>query len=323
MSFSESEPRRWQFSLRSLFVATTLAALFAAWAANPLLFWPAYQIASCILPFVLLAILCLVVMNVQPLGRWHVFFSLLFGATCALAFYLYLWDHPASYVESLWRLTLRLAWTGYAPLPCWVVAFFMWRVLDRTGRDFEPRHVRTAALTTLLVGITLLGVIRWSLVISLLMEPGTTLRFEWDDFAPGLAIAGGLAAAFPWIKLLRGYARRLHPGNGPADSVAKVLLAGSIALAAFSWLAMAWFFAFKSTTPPRGLAEGLGALLYDHFSKAIPFWIQCGAAGLFVAGFCLELYRDRWHPRLTAASAVHGCIYWAVVLIHPRLLLPD
>jgi hypothetical protein len=309
-----STTRRWQFSLKTLFVVTTLAAVAAAWAVNPMPFLVAIVAASRILPFALIVILCQVIFATRPLRLRSAAVAIVAGATLSL-----LVPHrggPATSICGiLWRVVHSGDWAAYALLSCWFLAWLMWRVLARTPRDFTVGQTRRAAIATLVVVLAPLDAI---LFVSGLSTGA--VRIVGPDVAPRcLAIVGGVAAILPWIKLLRGHSRRLNPGYGRADTVSKVLLASSIGVAALSWVTMAAFFACRTTTPPATLGECLGLMIYDHMATAIPLWIQCGATGLFVAGFLLEVYRDRWHPRLTAIGGLHLGWYWVTAFLWPEL----
>ena len=310
-----STTRRWQFSLKTLFVVTTLAAVAAAWAVNPTPFLVALVAASRILPFVLIVILCQVIFATRPL-RWRsAAVAIVAGATLWL-----LVPHRGGSSTSicgiLWRIVHSGDWAAYALLTCWWLAWLMWRVLARTPRDFTVEQTRRAAVATLLVELALLNAI---LFVSCLSTGA--VRIVGPDVAPRcLAIVGGAAAVLPWIKLLRSHARRLNPGYGLADTVSKVLLASSIGVAALSWVTMAAYCACRTTTPPATLGECLGLMIYDHMATAIPLWIQCGATGLLVAGLLLEVYRDRWHPRVTAIGGLHFGWYWVTAFSWPELL---
>src|SRR5687767_13139626 len=79
-----STTRRWQFSLKTLFVVTTLAAVIVAWAVNPAPFLVALVTASRILPFVLIVILCQVIIATGPLTRWNAVAAIVTGAMVSL-----------------------------------------------------------------------------------------------------------------------------------------------------------------------------------------------------------------------------------------------
>ena len=310
-----SKTRRWQFSLRTLFVVTTLAAVAAAWAVNPTPFLVALVVASRILPFVLIVILCQVIVASGPLKWWNALGAIVVGAT--------LWQlvphrggASTSISKVLWNIVHSGDWAAYALSSCWLLAWLMWRVLARTPRDFTVGQTRRAAIATLVVALALLDAM---LLVSSLSTGA--VRIVGPDVAPlCLAIVGGAAGVLPWIKLLRSHAHRLNPCYGRADTVSKVLLASSLGVAALSWVTMAAYFACRTTPPPATLGECLGLMIYDHMATAIPLWIQCGATGLLVAGLLLELYRDRWHPRLTAIGGLHFGWYWVTAFLWPELI---
>lgn len=315
-----SNTRRWQFSLKTLFVVTTLAAVVAAWAVNPMLFWPAYVAASRTLPFVLVVILCLILFRDQPLAGQHAVAAICTGGLLSLLFWWIGRSAVSAFGTALWYVFKGQLWTMFAPLPGWFLAWLLWRVLRRTPQDFSVQHTRQAALASLLVGVPLLGATRWLWVANFSLAPGEMRTVGFDDAALCLAVVGGLVCTIPWIKLLRRHARRLRPGYGPADTVAKLLLVSSMSLAAFSWLAMVLFCALGVMSPPGATDGGIGAAIFHELTRLIPVWIQCGGTILFLAGFLLELYRDRWHPRLTAGGGTHFGLYWLTVVIWPELL---
>jgi hypothetical protein len=197
----------------------------------------------------------------------------------------------------------------------WVTAWVMWRVLRRTPDDFTPREVRYAASMSLIIGSC---VAIFVIALTAAIHRDFPSPYKYQQPLIMVTTVGGLVAAAPWIKLLRGHARRLQGGHQAWDTVSKLLLGLGIGFAAFSWLtAGLWYLPPGLLVRPDDPVRGLGLAIILIFLYTQPQWI---GVALFVAGLVLELYRDRWHPRLTVLGCAYFVPFWLFVAVEPSIL---
>jgi hypothetical protein len=202
-------------------------------------------------------------------------------------------------------------------LLCWPTAWLTWRVLASTPHDFDGPAVRTAALRSLCGGGLLCGYAAVVLYTNWhRLEPG------FDDYnafvlAVWVAVGGSIAATIPWITHLRRRVRGSATNRGWVDQAAKVLLASGIALALIAWAIAAFLFAVR---------QGTDAPPYPSLGWAIAYFLffvllQFASSGCFALGLLIELFRDRWHPILTAVGCAYFIPFWLIVAYNERLVL--
>lgn len=198
----------------------------------------------------------------------------------------------------------------------WPTAWLTWRVLARSPRDFDLPAIRDAALRSLCAG-GLLGSFAAITLYSKWHQRDSGFTND-DPFFPAgcVAVGAAVAAAIPWIVLLRRRARGSATNRSWIDKLAKALLATGIGLALAGWAAAAYLLVVREAMD----AQPFGSL--GWFIAYLLFFIlsQFGSVGLFLLGLTIELFRDRWHPILTAVGCAYFIPFWLIIANDERLI---
>jgi hypothetical protein len=187
-------------------------------------------------------------------------------------------------------------------LSLWVAGVSVWTALRFEHDSALLAELRQAArLSLFVVGSALL-------VSALLLATAFSIRGVWEserDMIPIriLVACAGMVAALPWIRVVR---RRgvVHRRFGIPEYLSVAALVVSTMLAI---LAMAATVVIRNTewSGPRTIFFGRNdALLAGYFYPIV------AASVLAVTGVVLELWRDQWHPRLTAVAVIGVSAHW-------------
>lgn len=307
-----SLPRwRGQFSLRTMFWAVTAVCVIAGEIANGDLSWYFNVYCSLVMLHGLVLVWAYVAWTSRRPDRCVLVIVTAIAAGSAIVPLI----RHEGYGDSLLTAVSMIQLTP--ALLCWPTAWLTWRVLRRTPHDFDGAEVRTAALRSLLGG----GLLCCYAAVVLYsnwhrLEPGFFNKNDALFPAAWVAVGGSLAAAIPWIKLLRRRARGAATSRGWIDVVAKVLLATGIAIAMLAWVAVAHHFAVREATEAQYLG-GIGWVIGYGLCFVLP---QLASTGLFLLGLLIELYRDRWNPVLTAVGCAYFIPIWLIVAYDARLV---
>lgn len=300
-------PRRIQFSLRTLLWTVTAVCVIAGEVANGDDSWHFNVYGSLVMLHGLVLTGAYVAWTARPPNRRAL---LVVAATAAAAAFIPFVPHQG-YSLSAAVSEVEIV----SALLCWPSAWLAWRVLRRAPSDFDGPAIRAAALCSLSGGgllfcyATLILYSHWHR-----LEP----RFDVTDAPiPATWVAGGgsLAAAIPWIVLLRRRARGTATNRGWIDRAAQVFLAAGVAIALLGWVIVMYLLIIRG--PKDNFLGFIGIVLALLWLCGVP---QVLSAGLFLLGLTIELCRDRWHPNLTAAGCVHFVPFWLTIAYDPYLI---
>ena len=187
-----------------------------------------------------------------------------------------------------------------------VLAVLMYRTLKRdapTGANETP--VRNAARCSLLA-------IALMILLSILRQHSMhRLRYGGSDPAFAIDVMKAVlwgATVLPWIVLWRRRAQPAGKPNSRWDMASKVLLLAAAMLGPAVGLLVALLHFIPVSD---GLPAGLGRLVLIALTWQVGLGV---AGGCFVAGFAIQVWRDRWHLPLTIATVLWSVALWACVV---------
>jgi hypothetical protein len=302
----ERPRKRWQYSLRWLAAAVTLfCVLLATFGPNG---WLLVIVGTLALLLGLLAIFAQIgVASSIPSRRGIT--GIAAACTAAAAGIVYLAGTQAGRASPLAQLLLPFEHVPFGGVPLWLTAWCLGSVLRRTGTDFDLLQVRRAA------GISLLGFLcLYTYAVFITID---SQKNDWQGAASlsqryathYLIFVASLATSIPWICLIRRRAMAGAPRWSAFDFISLALLTCSL-LMILLWLLLR--LSPQSFAEKGDLGEVLGLLILTFY--ALPM-----GSCLFLAGLVIEIWRDRWHRRLTLMSGAFFAAYWLLWAFEPGL----